>query len=491
MKKAICFILTFLIFTSFVGCDVKDSVSEPAKETSQQTAEKIKQVIPISERKCIYNNGIETTYKEAKNTDENKVETTHSYHIISGLKDKTVQSKINKDLEEIGSKLLTEFEAELMEEKKDSDLKIIKKSTYTYITYNFNNVVFIESTANIEANIKGVIFYPGFKNIVYGYDLNTGNKIGLADIFKPGIDYKTKINNFICQYIIENNYDDLEAERMNKPFQGIREDQSYSFDVYGLRIILDEKNNEFVNNGGPEYITIPLKYFDDDLYIFDKYFDKNINIFEKEKLVKKLYPNQLEYKANDILKKGNEKYFIDITYGQFINVPNKEIEKKLNELVMVDIDIEGFKKKANAVTEANRTSHLGFYVNVFLNAGGYLSMAVAESTYINNDREVKTVPFNYDFNLNKEITLSDIFIDKVDIDNVIKSYIKESKYPVSQTTLEKEIKEALSSNRFYFDEYGISIPLNFFTENEELLYFEEWIWIPFEKFGIENIKLFY
>ncbi len=482
MKKKLCIILVFILLLLTIGCETKNTSTEPI--------EALKPTMPFDERKFIYNNGIEIENKNINTTDEKKVETRSNFPVISGLKDKTVQDKINKELEEVGKKLLFKLEADLLKANNNEAISFRQKNSNAYISYNFNNVIFVEYSAYVEAQSKLEMDNLRSQNVFYGYDLNTGEKIELGNLFKPGSDYKSKVNNFICQYIIENCYDDYETEKMTKPFQGIRENQSFTLDMWGLRIILDEKNDEFVNYGYSEQVLIPLKYLGDDLYIFDKYFDENINIYEKEKLSKKLFPNKLEFKVNNITQEGNEKYYIYITQGEFINVPNEDIEKKLNGMLASSFDVENFKESAKAYTGLNGNLYFGSYnydVNMFTNAGGYLSMATTENIYIGSTWELKRIPFNYDFNLNKEMQISDLFVDGIDIGKVIEKTIKDMNYPITDEMIEVGVEKAIKSNIFNFDEYGIQ--LYFSPEGTKLDDYQKWVTIPFEAFGIENISI--
>ena len=95
-------------------------------------------------------------------------------------------------------------------------------------------------------------------------------------------------------------------------------------------------------------------------------------------------------------------------------------------MVTLNFGLEDFKVKAENYNGADEKSQYGHYVNIFTNIGGYLSMAIFEDLRIGNLIEFDRTTFNYDFNQNKEILLSDIFEDGVDISNVIKSYIKEN-----------------------------------------------------------------
>ena len=327
MKKKLYIIFLFVFLLNTIGCEDKSVSTEPIV-TTEPIVETIKATIPLDERRFVYNNGIKVEQKDFNIIDEKKINITSNYPIISGLKDKSIQDKINNDIQVTCKKLLSQFEPNFLKLRQADIVKINSKSSNAYISYSFNNVIFLEYSVYIEAIFKDEKYYPNYKGVFYGYDLNTGEKIVLSDIFKPGSDYKSKINNFISQYIIENNYDDYEAERMTKPFQGIKEGQSFSLSFEGLRIILDERNDEFFNNGYFDQILIPFNYLGDDLYIFDKYFEENKNIFEQDKLSKKLFSNKLEFKVNNVINEQNPRYNIYIVQGEFINVPNKNIEKK-------------------------------------------------------------------------------------------------------------------------------------------------------------------
>lgn len=487
MKRLYAFLLiVFILFA--VGCEDKVVTTEPIVEI-EPVVEQVKDTIPLDERRFVYNNGIKVDQKDFNTIDENKINITNNYPVISGLNDKSIQDKINHDIQDVGTKLLSQYEPIFLALRKDNIIKVNGKSSHSYIPYSYNNIIFVECNAYIDVAFKDNNYYPSYTSVSYGYDLNTGDKIGLSDIFKPGSDFKAKVNKFISQYIIENNYDDYETERMTKPFQGIKEDQSYSLSFEGLRIILDEKNDEFFNNGYTDMIVIPFSYLGDDLYIFDKYFDESKNIFEQDKLSKRLLPNKLEFKVNSVLNEQKPKHYIYAIQGEFVNVPNKEIEKKLNEMVVSSIDLEDFKNKAAKVNDTQGISQYNHNVNIFTNVGGYLSMAVFEDIRYGTSQDFKREPFNYDFNQNKELLLRELFVDKVDISKVIKSYIKRNNdFPLSDEILELGIMDAVKANNFYFDEYGVAVYLSI----EDLSWdeYQKWVYVPFEEFGFENVAIF-
>lgn len=487
MKKVLYAIFLFVFMLNIIGCETKPTVTEPVA-APEPIVERVKATIPLDDRRFIYNNGIKTEPKESQTIDDKKIINRMNYPVISGLKDKSVENKINNDIQDVSKKLLSQFELEFLALRQSDIVKINNKSSNAYISYSFNNVIFVDYSVYIDVEFKKDVYYPNYKSHSIGYDLITGDKLSLDDMFKPGSDYKSKINSFISQYLIDNNYDDYEAERMTKPFQGIRENQSFAMAFEGLRIILDDKNDEFFNNGYTDQVLIPFKYLADDLYIFDKYFNENNNIYKQDKLSKKLLPNKLEFKASNIIQEDKPGYYIYITQGEFINVPDKNIEKKLNKMTALNYALEDFKDKAKEYAASGKNSQYGHHINVFMNSGGYLSMAVVDEIRFDTLYEFKREPFNYDFNKNREMLLSDIFEDDVNINNVIKTYIKKNMhYKITEEVLETAVKTAVESNMFSVDDYAIQIYFN--PKGVDIKGFEEWIFIPLEEFGLQNIKL--
>lgn len=489
MKKGLLLFVFFWTVSLIAGCTNTNSIKE-TKEVSENTPSIIAEVIPLSERKFLYNNGIEIDYKESEHLDESKIKVIEYFPVINGLKNKQVQDKINKEIETVRLELLSKLEQSIKKAASTRKIEYNQKRISAYIPYNYNNVIFIGYSASSDARFEDYSYFPNYYSVTYGYDLNTGKRLTLKDLFKPDSDYKKKINNFICQYIIENNFDDYEAEVLTKPFQGIREDQSFYFDIDGLRIVIDEKNDEFVSGGNNDVfygcVFIPIDYLGDDIFIFDKFQYKNKSLYEQEKLTKKLFPNQIEFRYTESLEEGNERYYIGLSKGEFLKVPDKDIEKKLNEMALCKYDIEEFKVRAKSLTTTNDVSHFGHFVSITLNAGGLLSVNVTDEEYFAGKYQTQRTCFNYDFNQNKELQLQDLFTNNIDYEKTIKENIKKRYFPVTGDMLDLGVKEILSSKDFYFDESGVVV--YFSPPNSKLDNHEKWIHIAFEEFGLENIS---
>lgn len=494
MKKRLGVIILSIILLLSAGCEVKSNTTtaqtttvknEEINTKNEKTTDSIiiKEVIPFNDRKYVYTNGISVENKDSKTTEDKGVNFYQFYPVIDGLKDKTIQAKINKELKEVGeqqiAKLMTTIE----------DPSVIKaKQINTNVAYNYNNVIFVDFFASIETKQEGTNFHSIYDFGSYGYDLNTGDRLTMDDLFMPGFDYKSKINDFICKYLIANNYDDYKFERMIKPFQGIRENQSFSFGLEGLRIVIDKQNDEFADLGYSEQIYIPLRYFGDDLYIFDRFYDEGQNIFDKEKLRKQLLPNKMKFKGESIFEESGANYYISIKHGKFVDVPNEEIEKKLNKMVVFSYDIEGFKKKAKALTGKNKYANLMNDINLRFNAGGYISMLTTKYEVIGDMIKANVVMFNYDFNKNKELQLADILTNTADFEKLLRKRVHEITYSLSEDMQNKVVEDALNNERFVLEEGGIHIYLPLLRDKRGS--YPEWVWISYDEIGLENIKIF-
>lgn len=482
MRRIAAILLAIAVLLSTSGCEPK---------SLNTAAEKVKPVIPYGERVFVYNNGLDIEYKEYSELDEDKVDRNMHYPVISGLKNKLVEERLNKEIPSVLEAMISQLKEKYPENTGDIG-EYERIYAHATVNYNCNNVLFIEYNANIRSSYNFGKYVPmsSFQGI--GYDLNTGDRISLKDLFKPGVDYEKKINTYISQYIIENNYDDYAYEAMTGPFRGIRVDQGYSLSFYDLIVIIDEKNDDFVYYGYPNFIYIPLKYFGDDLYIFDRYFDENSNIYESGKLTKKLFPNKIEFKPTGVISDGNTKWHMSIIQGEFVNLPDKAVEKEINAMLVPEPDPHEFKREAEEYLRNNKAAdYYGEYmhnIEVPFNAGGYLSISSVSEVFTKNSHRQYRKNFNYDFNRNRKMKARDLFINDVDVTAVIKKHIAEMDYTFPEKLTEDTVNAALDSEEFGFSEHYLF--LCFSPEGVEIEPYREWIWVGFEEFGLENISLF-
>lgn len=495
MKNKIFLLIVILITLSVTAsCNSKsnsqgeetDNNEIPVRNEDIYESENLN-IMPFKERKFIYENGLNIEYKqEAINESNKNIE--KYYPQISGLINKEVEKKVNESI--ASSVDVLNKEAEGFFTSKLTDTKAtISSSTSAYVSYSCNNVIFIHyySSAAYTGLVSDSHRYISSER-AEGFDLNTGNKLELKDLFKKETDYKKIINDYIYMEIIRCNYDDPDSLYMNKPFQGIKEDQSFSFNENYLTIIMDEKNDEFNTWEYPVTITIPLKEIGDELAVFDRYFNEETNIFENER-IKKLMPNFKYYKVTGGIMENKEYYTIQIEAGEFINLDNTETKNMLEAMISHNMDVDGFKERADAFALSNPGEFYGFMehrISVQMSAGGYLSMTVDSTITENGAINNETKYINYDFNNNKFMTFKDLFVDGFDYKTKIIDFIKKDNNYYMPNTIIDEDDIILSEKEFYFNQNSIFVNLSQPVQDIN----NNYAWFECEDIGLENIAIF-
>lgn len=469
MRRIIAYLILILLLLS--GCTAAEPVG-----TEQSNPD-----VPVKERKFVYENGITVTAVEEGSYE---AETGSRYYFsISGMKNKEIENKINEEIKQNTELYMNEASNALKEKvaEKNEIFRHNSMSSSANVSYSCNNVLFVSYFAYASCLDENGYYMDESNGQLYsGYDLNTGRKLELKDLFRDGADYKKIINEYVAMYIIKNNLDDPDSYYLSRPFQGIRDDQTFYLDISGLNIIMDEKNDEFINSGYPTYIYIPIREIEGELAIFDRFYDENVNIFES-KGIKKHLPNRIDYARDNFLDEYNDNSYIRVAEGKFKNIGNEEIERKLNEICRSDLDIDGFRERAKAFAAENPGAYYGelyYDVHISMNAGGYLSGNIYENVSENEERSGNIRNFNYDLNKNIELKLKDLFVEGFDYKEAMKDIIRRDyMYTGVYDTFEPD------QEGFYFNDYAINI---YYVYNGESYYFS----FMSLDLGYENLMIF-
>ncbi|MGE5627886.1 MAG: hypothetical protein ACM3X7_07185 [Solirubrobacterales bacterium] len=468
MKKLSILLIVLLLFA---GCS-------KANKTAEKNTENLN-VEPFNERRFIYTNSLQDETKHLT-VKENGVNVEKSYPIIHGMLNKELQEKINSSILNTMEQNLKDLETQVMTDSSLSPYTVTGESNSAYITYNCNNVIFVEYYANMDIVSKSIPL-PKQKIKSVGYELNTGSLLSLKDLFIENSNYEKFINDFITLYIIKNNYDDPEGNIMTGPFKGISNEQSFSFDLYGVRIILDEKNSEFAARENPNFITIPLKDSGPYLAIFDRYYQGKPNIFEKHPR-KQLLQNQVEFKINSFIRESKSNYDISVENGEFNNLESIETKQLFDSFVKGTQDINGFRARAQA-SKDNWYGSLGHTISVGMNAGGYISIMVLDNLNEKaSENEVRRY-LNYNLIKNHVMKLKDVFTEGFNYKKAISDALLTNKDDYTFKTVDIS---KLSEDNFYFSEDSVTVYLNIAGRKQ----FQNYFTIPFDKLGYENVSLY-
>ncbi|MGB7593952.1 MAG: hypothetical protein WBL80_00125, partial [Erysipelotrichaceae bacterium] len=179
--------------------------------------------------------------------------------IVHGLKDKTLEDQINKDIQTIYDRMLGY--------KKTSDLpyrgilELVPQSELASPridftpTFNFNNLLSIVAYASYPyTDQAGQSTYVTVVDTL-NYDLSTGRRLTIADLFTNDADIKGLLNAKVNALIrkTSSEYMDLDKlifgyyQRMEQvtPFRGIQGDQVFALNEAGLQLVFDYRTPEF------------------------------------------------------------------------------------------------------------------------------------------------------------------------------------------------------------------------------------------------------
>lgn len=192
-------------------------------------------------------------------------------YVYHDIYDREIINNINNKIYTDINKFKNDVKKEAIVYKKLYTEKLIN-SDKDYVKYQYevyiNNEVMYDRNSIISIAITKYKFIGGAHGMTYldayNYNLLTGDRLKLEDMFKTGVDYDKIVNNFITEQI--NNNPDLYFKG-DQGFKGISENQPFYIDDDGIVIYFG------LYEIAPYYVGIPkfkLK-FDE----FNKYLNFN------------------------------------------------------------------------------------------------------------------------------------------------------------------------------------------------------------------------
>jgi len=349
----ICIITTTLLIL-YKNIEIEQlSDADIGEETNEGTIQKD---IPGIDLNGTYNQN-DLVIKEASVSKEN-VEI--RYFQISGLKNKTIENNINKEIEHIALNWYKE------------EIKNFNEVINVYVsmsnTANFANTISFSITyiAKIDDNDDG--FYQGTKGL--NYDLNTGEKISVDKIFTSDAPIENilrksayysfvsgKIEDNLAGNLVVSDYGDIEDEIV-KIINTYKKGKITEFYYTPQRIYLMYTKDKM--------LTVEMKDFPEYISIYSRYLSKE-SLYEKNDVgIKNIYT--LADRYSDIYYYNNyqkaDNYFIDISID-FQTTQDDEFAKNLvkNKIDAIEAEIEKVKQKCNE--NPNNFYILNYYISIY------------------------------------------------------------------------------------------------------------------------------
>ena len=361
--SVICIIITALLIV-YQNIDIEEKSEEIVQELSKTTNEKDIAGIDL---KGTYNQN--DLIIEEKSITQEKIEI--RYLQINGLKNKIVQDKINKEIQQIALNCY-------QEEIKDLN-EVINVNVSMWEASNFANTISFELSyvAKIDDNDDG--FYQGYKGI--NYDLNTGEEITFDKIFTSDVQIENILRQATYYSLLSNRTEDsLSGDLIVSYYDNIEDDVVKVMNLYKRGKITEFSYtplhiNLYYNEN--QIITLNMKDFSEYIAIYNRYLSEE-SLYEKNDIgIKNIYTltrryNNVYYYTN---YQNEDNYFIDISID-FQSADTDEFAKELIQDKIVDIEKEIEKVKQKVNENQNKFYILNYYISVYTGEESSMNMTL-------------------------------------------------------------------------------------------------------------------
>ena len=370
-----------------------------------------------------------------------------SYPQIDGILDLSVQNRINNDIKGYADSF--QKEAELYQK----DLKEIRMN-YN-VTANYNNILCINIYQHIILNDDYLM-----RQETLLYELVSGKKLELKDIFAENTDFPGILNRKIEQYILKNN---LEEDILKSPFKGIRVGQGFELTENSLRILFT-KNNEINTIGmiyGPDSFIFKLKEFNGLIDIYDKYLNPGKELYQATALKRKMIPNDFEEKFMRI-EYMRDKYRAAVTGRMFSGMKNNEFEKKLNDICSYSGENEFKKLIPGNIEKSDDYNKMPYILRDYGILANYCDVLclVCYEHYRIPEGASKDSQWHMSYNVltGKKLELKDLFKNNFDWKTAIKNRVT-TELSRRNLKLDANLDTAMNKADFWFDDETLWINL--------------------------------
>lgn len=375
----ICLVIT-AILVLYKNIDIEEKIEETL-QISEKTNEKD---VPGIDLKGTYNqNDLKI---EEKSITQEKIEI--RYLQISGLKNKDIEKKINKEIEQSALNCYKE-------DIKNFD-EVINISVSMWEAANFANTISFELSymAKIDDDDDG--FYKGIQGI--NYDLNTGEKITFDKLFTSDAPVEEILRRGTYYSLIKNRTEDnLAGDLIVSDYGSIEDEVAEIIYLYKKGKITQfyftprEINLVYEKE---QVLSISMDKIADYIAIYNRYLSQE-SLYESNNIgIKNIYTltrrhNNVYYYTN---YQNEANYFIDISID-FQSAENDEFAKKLVEEKIIEIEKEIEKVKQKVSENTNNFYIMNYYISIYTGEDSSLQQVLTSCSERGNTYEMTVHDF--------------------------------------------------------------------------------------------------
>lgn len=384
------------------------------------------EVLAPAEPGCLVENPVDI--KEIN--DSRGIRTERFYFKISGLKDKSVENKINDKIKALYDRLCHYADGEgrppfrgIMQLKKyDSPYS---SSVIVSPGFNYNNILSVRGSCSYytDSEKNDALNFNYIDSL--NFNLNTGETFCIADVFANNVNDFSIVNNQINEYLnkerlksVRNTVKDPSGDSggpfLVAPFKGITDNQRFYISDNDIHIIINENNPEFDFGFRCPVISVPFEDFNHISALTKRFFDKDNNIYKKQPYRKRFLQDAIP----DDEKEETETTIDNISWHKCIYI-NKVMQEKYKDIAVKTCEDEenniselARKYKCSNICFSFEANHIGSFLQIF-------------SIYELNCRETIRSFNSYLFDKDgSKIELGDVFIKGFDYEKLIKDCIQ-------------------------------------------------------------------
>lgn len=423
MKKLLSIILTIAMLVSFAACE-NGSVPE------------------AKEQPYITNNNLEIEDVDYSQTEEGFVD--KQYFKINGLKNKKIQDAINKEVEDTFMHLdsweeIPPYRGINVKLKKFEGKEPDSTWANASVHLNTGNVLSVELNASMQYSNEPRDGYYEYLTVSHtktlNYDLNTGNKLLITDIFKDGVDGLAFINEKINDMLVNTNADEEEYSysdgwntfKLVGSFDGVKADQKFYVINGGntLVLILDQDTPWAFVDSSPLMFNIDISEVSD---LNSKYVKDNIYTDETKNYI---FPYSItdgkvivDREIADYMYQGIENCFYDNNVVHYESSTDAQVQPVLEFADECEKAAEEFMETVVKSHRYDDSLYCGITINCAPQKVGnytvYLCNCYMDANIYKNDGYISLgnkhfrKVFNYKDGVDKALELKDLFVSGYD-----------------------------------------------------------------------------
>ncbi|MHC1734835.1 MAG: hypothetical protein AB9921_04105 [Erysipelotrichaceae bacterium] len=416
---------------------------------------------------------------------------------IHGLKDETIQTKINQEIKAAYDRLITYAKLETLPPYRGLKTKIDDDSigyptVSTAISYNKNNLLsivlngqyqFISKDGSQQAYVSAVE--------TLNFDLTTGRQLKIGDLFTNDKPTKDILNPLVfelirlksSEYIDSSSYPFVGGygflEEVS-PFKGIQGNQVFSLDTTGLNLYFDYRTPNFDTRNLTFMFTIPFALIESNFAGTLRYQNETSPFLEKVTSYSYLYTHS----RTKQITISDESIVDSYRLYRYISYPETTQQWALDRIHTIDASSPKRIKELlqGTVTYAYRSI-------VYYSVGPYSNIDVYTSIQ-GEDRYVYLQEHESYDETQKRIVFKDLFIEGYDIYPLLRKKINEQlSYFSPEWGMTDQIETYLANLSFKIDFQGITVDSYAESSINHNIYMIQ-INLGYDEIGCENLKMF-